>query len=131
MRPPYQREEVIDRKKASAIIESLLLGLRLPPIFIYNKDGINKEVIDGQQRLLSILGFMGVPYKDEDGIDQHSKKEGFALNLKDGILKDLDGYTFSKLSKKDQRKIQRSELWVVEINGESNKISILSIYSLD
>lgn len=121
MRPPYQREEVIDRKKASAIIESLLLGLRLPPIFIYNKDGINKEVIDGQQRLLSILGFMGVPYKDEDGIDQHSKKEGFALNLKDGILKDLDGYTFSKLSKKDQRKIQRSELWVVEINGESNK----------
>ena len=59
VRPPYHREEVINRKKSSEIIESLLLGIKLPPIFIFkNKDGVS-EVIDGQQRILSILAFLG------------------------------------------------------------------------
>lgn len=121
MRPPYQRDEVIDRKKSSAIIESLLLGLRLPPIFVFNKDGINKEVVDGQQRLLSILGFLGEPYRDERGLVCRSNKDQFALNLKDGILKEYDGKHFYELDKKDQRRIKRSELWIVEINGEINQ----------
>ena len=62
LRPPYQRDEVIDKKKASAIIESLLLGIKLPPVFVFkHKDGLS-EVVDGQQRLLSIIGFIGKPY---------------------------------------------------------------------
>lgn len=36
MRPTYQRDEVINKRKSSAIIESLLLGIRLPPIFVFN-----------------------------------------------------------------------------------------------
>ena len=81
MRPSYQRDEVINRKKSSAIIESLLLGIRLPPIFVFNREDGVQEVIDGQQRLLSILGFIGQPFRDENGDLCRSKKEGFRLDL--------------------------------------------------
>ena len=67
VRHPYQREEVINKRKSSEIIESLLLGIKLPPIFIFkNKAGVS-EVIDGQQRILSILAFLGRGYLNEKG----------------------------------------------------------------
>lgn len=37
IRPEYQRTEVKDRQKASRIIESILLGIKLPPIYLYSK----------------------------------------------------------------------------------------------
>lgn len=48
------------------LIESILLGIPIPPIFVYQrKDGI-WEVLDGLQRLSAIYGFVGI-LKDEDG----------------------------------------------------------------
>lgn len=122
IRPPYQRGEVKNRKKSSSIIESLLLGIKLPPIFVYKRsDGVS-EVIDGQQRLLSIIGFMGETYLDENGEVQYSMMSEYTLDLKDnGILKDLHGSTYSELSKSDQNKIKTSDIWVIEINGRINK----------
>ena len=35
LRPNYQRNEVINRKKASGIIESAVLGIPLPPIYLF------------------------------------------------------------------------------------------------
>lgn len=122
IRPPYQRGEVGNRKKSSSIIESMLLGIKLPPIFVFKRtDGIS-EVIDGQQRLLSIIGFMGEKYLDERGQEQQSIVSGFSLDLKDnGILKDLHGSTYNSLTKADQNKIKTSDIWVIEINGRINK----------
>lgn len=122
IRPPYQRGEVRNRKKSSSIVESLLLGIKLPPIFVFKRtDGIS-EVIDGQQRLLSIIGFMGEKYRDENGEEQESLMNGFSLDLKDnGILKSLHGSTYKSLSKTDQNKIKTSDIWVIEINGRINK----------
>lgn len=122
IRPPYQRGEVGNRKKSSSIIESLLLGIKLPPIFVFKRtDGI-AEVIDGQQRLLSIIGFMGEKYLDENGQEQKSQMSGFSLDLKDnGILKHLHGSTYAELSKTEQNKIMTSDIWVIEINGRINK----------
>lgn len=120
LRPPYQRAEVGDKKKASAIIESLLLGIKLPPIFVFkHSDGIS-EVVDGQQRLLAILGFMGQTYKDEKGNDCQSRKNEYRLQLKQGILSDLDGKKYSELSSADQKKIKYADLWVIEINERIN-----------
>lgn len=120
MRPTYQRDEVINKRKSSAIIESLLLGIRLPPIFVFNRNDGVQEVIDGQQRLLSILGFIGQKFKDENGNLCSSKKEGFRLDLKNGILTDLNGATFEKLDLKNQQKIKRAELWIIEIDKKYN-----------
>ncbi len=121
IRPPYQRNEVGNRKKSSSIIESLLLNITLPPIFVYKREDGVSEVIDGQQRILSILGFIGKPYKDEQGNEQYSKQNKFSLDLKDnGILKDLQNHRFEDLSVKDRNKIMSADLSVIDIKESQN-----------
>jgi len=127
IRPSYQRSEVINLPKASAIIESILLGVMLPAIFIYKRqDGVS-EVIDGQQRLLTILGFMGKEYIDDDGNVKISKNQKFKLrDLR--ILNKLKSNNFDDLSDELQDKIWDFELFVVEIeerlNPEFNPIDL-------
>ena len=57
--PIFQRNFVWKKDMSSKLIESILLGLPVPEIFVYNKD-VNEplKIIDGQQRLLSIYFFM-------------------------------------------------------------------------
>jgi len=67
--PGFQRKFVWNIKQASRLIESFLLGLPVPAIFLYVEPNTNKHlVIDGQQRLLSIYyfmeGYFGEPSKD-------------------------------------------------------------------
>jgi len=119
VRPSYQRKEVINPSKASSIIESILLGITLPAIFLFKrKDGIS-EVIDGQQRLLTLLGFIGSEYTDEKGKTQNSKNHKFSLR-KLRILKELDGEKFNKLKEDLQNKIYDFQLYIVEIDENQN-----------
>lgn len=56
--PGFQRNYVWDIKRASRLIESILIGLPIPQIFLY-QDGKNSFlVVDGQQRLMSIYYFV-------------------------------------------------------------------------
>ena len=122
IRPPYQRNEVGNRRKSSSIIESLLLGITLPPIFVFKRlDGVS-EVIDGQQRILSVLGYIGKPYRDEDGHEQYSKQNRFSLDLRDnGILTDsLQNKRFDELPIKDRNKILSADLSVIDIKESQN-----------
>lgn len=119
IRPQYQRNEVIDKKKASSIIESILLGIKIPPIFVYKNDGVS-EVIDGQQRLLTILGFLGEDFINTENEFESTKKDYYSLNLKNGILSDLSSKKFKDLSPEYQEKIKNYDLWVVEIDSKYN-----------
>lgn len=56
--PGFQRHFVWDIKRASKLIESLILGLPVPQIFLYEDARNSFLVIDGQQRLMSIYYFM-------------------------------------------------------------------------
>lgn len=122
LRPSYQRAEVKNKRKASSIIESMLLGITLPPIFVYKKSDETYEVVDGQQRLLSIISFLGKTYKDENGIEQSPQMHDFKLDLgKNSILHGLNGSKYSSLSKVDQNKIRTSSIYMIEIKEENNK----------
>ncbi|MER7445247.1 DUF262 domain-containing protein [Micromonospora avicenniae] len=55
--PPFQRNYVWDIKRASKLIESLLLGLPVPQVFLFEEARNSFLVIDGQQRLLSLFFF--------------------------------------------------------------------------
>lgn len=56
--PPFQRSYVWDQVKASKLIESFLLGLPVPGVFLYKERKTNKlQVIDGQQRILSAVRY--------------------------------------------------------------------------
>lgn len=121
VRPPYQRKEKISEYKASSIIESILLGINLPPLFIYKRKNGVKEVIDGQQRLLSILGFMGKEYQNELGVMELSKNNSFKLRgLK--ILNSLNRSTYSKLKPSDQDKILDFTVDLIIIEEQLNKL---------
>lgn len=56
--PPFQRAFVWSQNQCSRFIESLLLGLPVPGIFLFKEADSGKHlVIDGQQRLKSLLYF--------------------------------------------------------------------------
>jgi hypothetical protein len=57
VRPEYQRRLVWDRKKKSLLIESLLMNVPIPPVFLYETELNRYEVMDGQQRLNAIMEF--------------------------------------------------------------------------
>lgn len=119
VRPPYQREETINKVKSSAIIESILLGVKLPPIFVFKRDDGISEVVDGQQRLLSILGFIGEGFIDENGKMVKSEKNNYSLT-KLTILNDLKGKRFLDLSEEMREKIYDFNLSLVNIDERLN-----------
>lgn len=57
LHPEYQRRQVWPNKKRSLFIESLLMNLPVPPVFLFEVDYSRYEVIDGQQRLSAIADF--------------------------------------------------------------------------
>lgn len=123
IRPDYQRSEVANNiQKASYLMESIMLGIRIPPIFIYRRTDNVSEVIDGQQRLLSILGFLRESYKDINGNEQLSNKHGFKLSnlrfLKELNGKDIDGVEEINPNYKDR--ILDFQIDIVEINQSQN-----------
>lgn len=58
LNPPWQRGDVWSPKKKKAVIESILLNIPLPAIILHTLDNGKIEVIDGQQRLRSIMQFV-------------------------------------------------------------------------
>lgn len=120
LRPSYQRQEKINHLKASSIIESILLGINLPPIFVFKRTSGVKEVVDGQQRLLSIIGFLGSHYRDEDGKESYSKNNNFKLKgLK--VLNDIEGKRFTDLDEHLQDKILDFVIDIIVIDELQNK----------
>jgi hypothetical protein len=119
VRPAYQRGEVINKQKSSAIIESILLGIPLPPLFIYERDDEILEVVDGQQRLLSILGFIGTEFLDEKGEKVRSEKHRFSLS-KLKILEELSNKNYDELEEVLRDRILDFSLSLIVIKHTHN-----------
>jgi len=64
--PEFQRFYRWDEEQKTKLIESILLGIPIPPIFVSQKIDGTWDVIDGQQRLSTVLQFLCV-LKKEDG----------------------------------------------------------------
>jgi uncharacterized protein with ParB-like and HNH nuclease domain len=56
--PGFQRNFVWDLRRASKLVESLIIGLPVPQVFLYEESRNKFLVIDGQQRLMSIYYYM-------------------------------------------------------------------------
>lgn len=92
--PSFQRSYVWSIKQASRFIESLLLGLPVPGVFLSReKDTEKLLVIDGQQRLSTLLYF----FKNE-----FPKHKSFSLIE---VQKEYEGKTYKTLSDADRRKL--------------------------
>jgi len=63
--PEFQRNYVWNKNDASRLIESFLLGLPVPGVFLYKRRSDNKLlIIDGQQRILSVVRFIKGTFED-------------------------------------------------------------------
>ncbi len=95
IQPDFQRQFVWDTSKASRLIESALLGIPIPVIYISQEPDNKEYVIDGQQRLTSFFSF--IDGKFPDGTDfrltglkvfrelNGKKYQGFSDELQDTI----------------------------------------------
>lgn len=100
--PDFQRYEVWSPQKKSALIESILLDLPIPQVFLAPEPDETSVVIDGQQRLMAIFRFM----QDE-----------YALR---GVAKSVESKKYSQLSASLRDKLDNYELRVVRVLKESD-----------
>ncbi len=88
--PDFQREEVWNPKQQSELIESILMGIPLPLIYVKEDNNGVYIIVDGRQRLTTLFDFMNDKFK--------------LKGLK--VLGNLNGNFFSKLDEKQQNKIE-------------------------
>lgn len=75
LRPSYQRRPRWDRERQSRLIESFIMNIPVPPLFVYESDLAKYEVMDGQQRISAIFEFYTNRYKLE-GLQQWPELNG-------------------------------------------------------
>ena len=63
LNPDYQRNKVWDSQRKSRLIESLIMNIPIPPIFLYEISPSKYEVMDGLQRISTIIDFLNNQFK--------------------------------------------------------------------
>lgn len=110
VQPDFQRHFVWDTKKSSKLIESALLDIPLPVIYLAEEEDGKEYVIDGQQRLTSFFSFI-------DGVFPNG--QNFKLNgLR--VFTELNGKMFNELEEKYQDKIRYYEIRAITFRKESD-----------
>ena len=118
--PKFQRGFVWDIKDASRFVESLLLGLPVPSIFLSKEWDTGKLlVVDGQQRLLSLRYFY-------DGIWEPSGKE---FRLK-GVQPEFEGRTHNTLREEDRRQLDDAILHAIVFKQDEPSEDESSVYEV-
>ena len=56
--PDFQRNSVWDKKQCSELIESILMGIPIPVMYLFEARDGSKQVVDGRQRISAILDFL-------------------------------------------------------------------------
>lgn len=108
--PEWQRQYVWDEKRASKLIESFLLKIPVPVIYLAKRKEDEKyEVIDGLQRLTSVFRYIN---------------NEFSLQKLD-ILKELNGKKFNDLSDSDQSALEDSVLPSFELSSASSDMRFI------
>lgn len=74
--PDFQRLFRWDLLRKTRFIESLLLGIPIPPIFVYQEESGIWELIDGLQRLSTVFEFVGILRSENGSVRQPSVLEG-------------------------------------------------------
>ncbi len=128
IKPNMQREFVWNSAKCSRLIESIILGLPIPPFFLLEVEKNKYEIIDGYQRITTLVNYVnGLPWnfdiikyiKEDEGVDieEIKRKEKHRISkLSGNVLKEISNRTFAKLDKEYQRMIKRSTIPLIEFN---------------
>ena len=103
VRPFYQRRERWQRERQSQLIESFIMNIPVPPLFLYEKEFNKYEVMDGQQRITALRSFYAGEYK-LSGLE---------------IWKELNGRTYSTLPSQVRSGLDRRSISYIVVLRES------------
>lgn len=110
IQPDFQRQFVWDQAKSSRLIESALLRIPLPVIYLAQEKDGREQVIDGQQRLTAFFSYIDGRFPS--GAD-------FRLtSLK--VFNELMGKHFSDLTEEEQDKIRFSKMRTITFLPQSD-----------
>lgn len=97
VRPFYQRRSRWDEERQSKLIESFIINIPVPPIFLYERAYNSYEVMDGQQRITAISDFYKNRFKLK-GLDLWPELNGLTyLELPNKIRAGLDRRSISSI----------------------------------
>lgn len=103
VRPFYQRRQRWDISRRSKLIESFIMNIPVPPLFLYEKDFNQYEVMDGQQRITSLKSFYAGEFK-LSGLE---------------IWPELNGRTYSTLPSQVKHGLDRRSISYIVVLRES------------
>ena len=109
--PGFQRDFVWSAALMSRFIESLLLGLPVPGIFLYRMDDDRYQVIDGQQRIKTLQAFYAGTINEKP----------FRLVRLDSTS-EFEGLTYQKLIGTDRRRLDNSIIHATVIRQDKPTI---------
>lgn len=113
--PEFQRLFRWDIFQKTSLIESILLGIPIPPIFVYQTEDGKWELVDGLQRVSTLLEFMGMLKEDDGNLYEPSQLVATEQ------LSQLKGITWRELPQDVRLEIKRARITVEIIKKESDK----------
>ncbi len=123
--PAFQRDYVWNQKEASRFVESLLLGLPVPGVFMAREADSNKLlVIDGQQRLKTLEFFFSGLFRPDPGERSHRV---FKLTK---VQPQFEGRTYRTLEDHDRVKLNDSIIHATIVKQESPSGDDTSVYHI-
>lgn len=105
LNPEYQRRKRWDNGRKSRLIESFIMNVPLPPVFLYEYDYSKFEVMDGLQRLTTVYDFYSGNFALEDL----------------GYWKELEGKKYDELPEEIQKGIDRRYISSIVLLEETAK----------
>lgn len=105
-KPEMQRRYVWQKLEASRFIDSILLGLPVPSIFLAKTEDEKRLIVDGYQRIMTVYDYV------KRGVFGGDNKS-FALSNTESINEKWRGKTFSELRPEEQRKIKNSPIHAI------------------
>lgn len=111
LRPEYQRRLRWSTEKKSRLIESFLMNVPVPPVFLYDGMAAKLEVLDGQQRINGIVEYLTGKFELERLL----------------IWPALNGRSFAKLPPALRRGLNRAKLSAITLVIEPKSVGIGSV----
>lgn len=123
LKPELQRKYVWEKPEASRFIESILLGLPIPSIFLANTSDNNKLIIDGYQRIMTVYDFVKKGAFSKDN-------KVFKLTNNKKINHRWRGKSYNELTELDQKKIRQTTIHAIIFEQKHPKENDSSLFQI-
>ncbi len=125
VKPELQRKYIWGKLEASRFIDSVLLGLPIPSIFLAKTTANRMLIIDGYQRIMTVYDYVRGLWSGDDG-DKVFKLS----NSKEKINSRWRDRAFSELTDSEQRKIKTTTIHAIIFEQREPKDNDTSLYQI-